>query len=206
MNLHRSGALVGSEIRCLAHLHSLTVTMSQKSSFQQSAQFVSEVLTPDNRFFMARRTKLVINQAYGVNFSPSATTLIAAAKSACNCLTVRFCLRDFTASCRNICASLSAKRSSRLGRSGVLNFGSTLSERRYCAPCTATAPCVAQSPGLRIVADIASVASRSITPCRSLPGPPRWPRGKVRTWVGSRWKSPCYPGQLSVEINTATSS
>jgi hypothetical protein len=46
-------------------------------------------------------------------------------------LTVRFCLRDFTASCRSMCTSLSAKGSSPLGRPGVLNFGSTLSERRY---------------------------------------------------------------------------
>jgi hypothetical protein len=46
-------------------------------------------------------------------------------------LIVRFCLRDLPASCSSMCESLSAKGSSRLGRSGVLNFGSTLSVRRY---------------------------------------------------------------------------
>ena len=52
-------------------------------------------------------------------------------RSACNCLIVRFCLRDFPVSCRSMCESLSACRSSLLGRSGMLNFGSSLSERRY---------------------------------------------------------------------------
>ena len=47
-----------------------------------------------------------------------------------SCLAVRFCLRDFPASCRSIRDSLSAYGSSLLGRSGMLNFGSTLSERR----------------------------------------------------------------------------
>ena len=46
-------------------------------------------------------------------------------------LVVRFCLRDFPASCRSICDSLSAYGSSLLGRSGMANFGSTVSERRY---------------------------------------------------------------------------
>src|ERR1700754_4507317 len=33
----------------LAHLYSLTVTMSQKSSFTQPSCFVSQALTPNNR-------------------------------------------------------------------------------------------------------------------------------------------------------------
>jgi len=40
---------------------------------------------------------------------------------------------------------------------GVANRGSTLSERRYLRTVLRDSPCVAQSPGSRIVADIASV-------------------------------------------------
>jgi hypothetical protein len=44
---------------------------------------------------------------------------------------VRFCLRGLRASVRGQTASRSAKGSSLLGRSGVLNTGSTASDRRY---------------------------------------------------------------------------
>ena len=52
-------------------------------------------------------------------------------RSACDCLMVRFCLRDLPASTRSQCDSLSANGSSLLGRSGTLNFGATAPERRY---------------------------------------------------------------------------
>src|SRR3954470_9260402 len=50
----------------LAHLHSSTVTMSQKSSFPQTLESVSQALTPDRVFFrlyrwssMARHARLL---------------------------------------------------------------------------------------------------------------------------------------------------
>ena len=39
--------------------------------------------------------------------------------------------------------------------------------------------------------------SMSITPM-----PPAKAKGRGRTWVSSRWKNPCRPGQFSVEINS----
>ena len=103
---------------------------------------------------------------------------------------------------RSMCDSLSANGSSLLGRSGTLNFGSTLSERRYLRIV------FRDSPVRRAISRIEKCSrnrqrrmtlnnSMSITPL----SPAHSRGGKVRTWVNSRWKNPCCPGQLSVEIN-----
>jgi hypothetical protein len=83
---------------------------------------------------------------------------------ACSCFVVRFCLRDLPASCRSQPVGLSAKGSSLLDRSGTLNFGSIASVRRY----------------LRIVLRDNSDELHSITPCRSLLGPPTKARGRSK--------------------------
>src|SRR5271155_5916351 len=83
----------------------------------------------------------------------------------------------------------------------MLNFVSSLSERRYLRTVFLDRP---------VRRDISRIekwsrkCQRRMTLNNSMsitPSPPAKPRGKVRTWVSSRWKNPCCPGQLSVEIN-----
>jgi hypothetical protein len=55
--------LLGGQFRMfgfLAHFHSLTVTMSQNSSFPQPAKFVSKALTPDTLSELARAQQVKV--------------------------------------------------------------------------------------------------------------------------------------------------
>ena len=65
-----------------------------------------------------------------------------------------------------------ANGSNLLGRSGTLNFGSTVSARRYLRIMFRDNPAAAQSHGSGCAAGNANVGLRSITPCRSRLDPP----------------------------------
>ncbi len=127
--------------------------------------------------------------------NPSAT------RSACNCLTVRLCLRGRPLSSLSQLDSLAANASSLLGRSGSLNAGSTTSPRTYLRMV------FRDSPVLRAISRIESwsrSAQRRITLSNSMPIAPVTPaetaraRSKhgsnlggnfARTWVSSRCNS-----------------
>ena len=99
------------------------------------------------------------------------------------------CLRDFRASVASQPASLSAKGSSLLGRSGVANFASTMPPFKHFLMV------LRDSPVQRAISRIASFSRNAkrrmmfkspmwITPL--LPAAVPW--GKI-TWVKSQWKS-----------------
>jgi hypothetical protein len=101
--------------------------------------------------------------------------------------------------------SFSANGSSLLGRSGTLNFGSTVSARRYLRIV------LRDNPVRRSISRIGILSRKcqrritlnnamSITP--SPDDNPAQPGERVQTWVTSQWKFMPLPGQLSVEINT----
>jgi len=91
-----------------------------------------------------------------------------------------------------MCASLSANGQA-ARPIGVANRGSTLSERRYCAPCCATARA---SRNLRIeIVAISPASDDAHNSCRY--SSPRDGEGKVRTWVSSRGKNRATRSALS---------
>jgi hypothetical protein len=107
------------------------------------------------------------------------------------------------ASIRSQPDSFSANESSLLGRSGTLNFGSTVPARRYLRIVLRDKP-VRRSisrigiPSRKCQRRITLNNAMSITP----KSPDQTAREKVRTWVTSQWKLVPLPGQISPEINT----
>ena len=126
-----------------------------------------------------------------------------ATRSACICLAVRRCLRDLPASIRSQADSFSANGSSLLGRSGTLNFASTVSARRYLRIVLRDKP-VRRS--ISRIGICCRKCQRRITLSNAMsitPGSPdKSARGTIKTWVNSQWKFVPLPGQLSTEINS----